>query len=165
MYKPKLRNLLLTGFASCIGLTAPVFAIEPHADLKILRVGDMLYMSGGVSRAERTVMDHRASDFPVRVDFVGQTGKERVREVFVTIVERKEGNCVIRLKTAGPVLLMTLPVGQYMLSATTVRGTEMVHSELDLEPGKREGLRVVLGNEPTQPSRPQLTASATSNQL
>ena len=162
MYKPNLRNLLLlTGFASCLRLATPAFAVEPHAELKILRVGEMVYMSGGVSRAERTVLDNRASEFPVRVDFVGQTGNERVREVFVTIVERKEGNCVIRLKTAGPVLLMTLPAGQYTLAATTVRGTEAVLSELDLEPGKKEGLRVVLGNEPTRIA----TASTSSNQL
>jgi hypothetical protein len=165
MFNRSVRNLvLLTGFACCASISTPAFAVEPHAELKLMRVGNMQYLSGGVSNTERTVLDHRAADFHVRVDFVGKTGKERVREVFVTIVERKEGNCVIRFKTAGPVLLMSLPAGSYTLSATTVRGTEAVQSQLELEPGKKEGLRVVLGDEPTRTPR-TATASASSNRL
>jgi hypothetical protein len=129
-----------------------------------MRVGDMLYMSGGGSRAERTVLDHRASDFQVRVSFIGKNETENVRQVFVTIVERKEGNTVIKLKTAGPVLLMNLPAGRYTLTASTLRGTEGVASELDLEVGKKEDLRVVLDDAVT-PSIQAATAAASSNRL
>ena len=165
MYKLNLRSLMLvTGFASCLGAATPTFAVEPHAELRLMRVGDMLYMSGGGSRAEQTVLDHRASDFQVRVNFVGKDARESVRQVFVTIVERKEGNAVIKLKTAGPVLLMNLPAGRYTLTASTSRGTEGVASQLDLEVGKKEDLRVVLDDAVT-PSIQAATAAATSNRL
>ncbi|HET8932606.1 MAG TPA: hypothetical protein VFN67_04160 [Polyangiales bacterium] len=155
--------MLVTGFASCLGAATPTFAVEPHAELRLMRVGDMLYMSGGGSRAEQTVLDHRASDFQVRVNFIGKDARESVRQVFVTIVERKEGNAVIKLKTAGPVLLMNLPVGRYTLTASTSRGTEGVASQLDLEVGKKEDLRVVLGA--VTPSIQAATAAASSNRL
>lgn len=165
MYKLNLRSLMLvTGFASCLGAATQAFAVEPHAELRLMRVGDMLYMSGGGSRAERTVLDHRACDFQVRVSFVGRNETENVRQVFVTIVERKEGNAVIKLKTAGPVLLMNLPAGRYTLTASTLRGTEGVASELDLEVGKKEDLRVVLDDGVT-PSIQAATAAASSNRL
>jgi len=87
-----------------------------------------------------------------------------MRQVFVTIVERAEGNSVIRLKTAGPVLLMSLPPGHYTLSATTVRGTEAVSPVIDLEQGKRGGLRAVLHDESLRTER-TATASDSANRL
>lgn len=156
--------MVVTGFASCLGLTMPALAVEPHAELRLMRVGNMQYMSGGGSRAELTLLDHRASDFQVRVSFVGKDASESVRQVFVTIVERDEGNTVIKLKTAGPVLLMTMPAGRYTLSASTVRGTEGVQSQIDLEVGEKEDLRMVL-EDVGAASVQNATAAASSNRL
>ena len=154
---------LLTCVVSCLGLIAtPVFAIEPSAEMRLMRVGEVLYMSGGGTQKERDMLTRRAAAFPVMVSFVGKTSQDRVQRVSVTIVSRKEGNSVIRLKTAGPVLLMTLPPGNYTLSAMSP-GAEAVHSQLDILEGKLENLEVALGTAAV-PAR-SATAMAAANTL
>lgn len=154
---------LLTCVVSCFGLAAtPAFALEPEATMRLIRVGDVHYMSGGMTPKERDVLTRRASWFPVIVSFVGKTNQDHVERVSVTIVRRDEGNSVIRLKTAGPVLLMSLPPGNYTLSASAP-GAEAVHSQLDILPGKLENIEVALDTAAV-PSR-SATALAASNAL
>lgn len=162
------RNLsgwgLLTYVVSCLSLAATsALAVEPHAQLRLLRVGDVQYMSGGSNQKERDVLTQRAAAFPVVVSFVGRTDKDRVHRVSVTIVKRDEGNSVIRFKTAGPVLLMSLPPGNYTLSAMSP-GSEAVHLQLDILPGKIENLRMALDTT-TPPTARSATALAASNAL
>lgn len=154
---------LLTCVVSCFGLAAtPVFAIEPSASMRLMRVGDVQYMSGGGTQKERDVLTRHAAAFPVIVSFVGKSSADRVLRVSVTIVRRDEGNSVIRLKTAGPVLLMSLPPGNYTLSASAP-GAEAVHSQLDILAGKLENLEVALDTV-AAPAR-SATALATSHAL
>jgi hypothetical protein len=159
--------VLAASFVSCIGLAAmPASALEPHAEMKLIRIGDVQYMSGGVSKKEMTVLDGRASAFHVRVSFVGKSSADNVQQVSVTLVRRDEGNSVIRLRTAGPVLLMTLPAGPYSLAAMSP-GAAPVYSEFDLESGVHQDLRVELDTTPA--ADPPLTntavASSSTNRL
>jgi hypothetical protein len=131
--------------------------------MRLMRVGDVQYMSGGSNQKERDVLTRRAAAFPVVVSFVGRTNKDRVERVSVTIVKRDEGNSVIRFKTAGPVLLMSLPPGNYTLSAMSA-SSEPVHSQLDIVPGKIENLRVALDTK-TAPAARSATATAAPNTL
>lgn len=154
---------LLACVVSCFGLAATsAFALEPEATMRLMRVGDVHYMSGGMTPKEREVLTRRASWFPVTVSFVGRTSQDHVERVSVTIVERAEGNSVIRLKTAGPVLLMSLPPGKYTMSAMA-GGAEAVHAQLDILPGKLENIEVALGTAAV-PTR-SATALAASNAL
>jgi len=153
---------LLTCVVSCLGFDAsPTLAIEPAAEMRLMRVGDVQYMSGGSTPKERDVLKRSAAAFPVMVSFVGKTSEDRVHRVSVTIVRRDEGNSVIRLKTAGPVLLMSLPPGNYTLSAMSP-GAEAVHYPLDILPGKLENFELAL--ETTNLTR-SATALAASNTL
>jgi hypothetical protein len=148
---------------SCLGLAAsPVFAIEPEASMRLMRVGDVHYMSGGGTKKEHDALARSAAAFPIVVSFVGKTSKDRVHRVSVTIVERKEGNSVIRFKTAGPLLLISLPPGNYTMSAMAP-GAEAVHYELDVLPGKLENLELALDTAKA-PAR-LATALAASNTL
>ena len=154
---------LLTCVVSCFGLAAtPAFAIEPAATMQLMRVGDVHYMSGGSTPKERDVLTRRAAAFPVIVSFVGKTSQDRVHRVSVTIVRRDEGNSVIRFKTAGPVLLMSLPPGNYTLTAMSP-GADAVHSPLDILPGKLENLEVALGTAAV--AKRSATALAATNAL
>lgn len=154
---------LLACVVSCLGLVrAPVFALEPQAEMRLMRVGDVHYMSGGSTPRERDMLSRRAAAFPITVSFVGKTVRDRVHRVSVTIVNRVEGNSVIRLKTAGPVLLMSIPPGSYTLSAMSP-GAPAVHSELDVLPGKLENLELALDTA-AQPAR-SATALAAANTL
>jgi len=154
---------LLTCVVSCLGLHAsPALAIEPEAEMRLMRVGDVHYMSGGSTPKERDVLTRRAAAFHVVVSFVGKTHEDRVQRVSVTIVQRDEGNSVIRFKTAGPVLLMSLPPGNYTLSAMAP-GAEAVHSQLDILPGKLENIELALDTAAT--SSRSATALAASNAL
>jgi hypothetical protein len=145
--------LLRVGLAASVSLsTVSAFALEPAAELKLMRVGEVQYMSGGANRKERTILDSCASDFHVRISFVGTNEQERVRQVrqvMVTLVNQVDGNTVIRLRTAGPRLLMKLPTGRYTLSAT-LPGMEPVISQLELEAGQVRELQVVLDAAPAQ---------------
>jgi hypothetical protein len=146
-----------------LGLAAsPVFAIEPQASMRLMRVGDVQYMSGGSTKKEHDALTRSAAAFRVVVSFIGKTSKDRVQRVSVTIVERKEGNSVIRLKTAGPLLLISLPPGNYTLSAMAP-GAEAIHSELDIIAGKNENLELALDTAKV-PAR-SATALAASNTL
>jgi hypothetical protein len=136
--------LLRMGFAACVGLTTlPALAVEPRAEMKLVQVGEVQYMSGGNNKNQRSVLDDHASDFHVRVNFVGKASSEQLRHVSVTLTKQGEPKSMIRLETAGPILLMSLPAGHYNLSAT-VPGSAPVQSQFDREPGKIEELRVVL---------------------
>jgi hypothetical protein len=154
---------LLICVVSCLGLNASRgFALEPSAEMRLIRVGDVHYMSGGRTQKEREVLTRRAAAFPVVVSFIGKTSQDHVRRVSVTIVRRDEGNSVIRFKTAGPMLLMSLPPGHYTLSAMSP-GAEAVHSQLDILPGKLENLEVALETK-ANPTR-SVTVLAASNKL
>lgn len=154
---------LITCVVSCLGLTAsPTFALEPEATMRLMRVGDIHYMSGGMTPKERDVLTRTAGAFRLMVSFVGKTDKDRVHRVSVTIVERKEGNSVIRLKTAGPLLLLSLPPGNYTMSAMAP-GAEAVHSKLNVLAGKSENFEVALDTA-SAPTR-SATAFAASNAL
>jgi hypothetical protein len=154
---------LVTCVVSCLGLGASqALAIEPEASMRLMRVGDVQYMSGGSTKKERDSLQRSAGAFPIVVSFVGKSSHDHVHRVSVTIVERKEGNSVIRLKTAGPLLLISLPPGNYTMSARS-EGAETVHSELDVVPGKLENLQVALDT--TAVSARSATALAASNTL
>lgn len=133
---------LFTCVVSCLGLSAsPALAIEPAAEMRLIRVGDIQYMSGGNSQKERDALHRSAAAFPIFVSFVGKTNHDHVHRVTVTIVNRIEGNSVVRLKTAGPMLLISLPPGHYTMSAMSP-GAEATHTQLDIEPGKPENLKL-----------------------
>lgn len=80
--------------------------------------GDATYVSGGVGTLERDAMHRMASDYPVAMTFAkhNQGMNELVAGVKVRITD-DEGKPVIDLDNGGPMLLLKIPAGKYMVRA------------------------------------------------
>lgn len=73
------------------------------------------FMSGGIGQEEREQFKAAEADFPVKLSFANRTGAF-LSNVDVTITDRT-GQTVLGLRTQGPILLVDLQPGEYVVEA------------------------------------------------
>lgn len=79
------------------------------------------YISGGAGEEERTAMKARQADFPFTVVFAMAEGEYLVADRLS--VKAPQGDLLI-VRDAGPIVMMRLPPGRYVLEAEFAGRTE-----------------------------------------
>ena len=123
----------------------PAFAAEPLAPMRVVQVGEVQYISGGASRAERRELEARTVDFRLQVKFVAKELEAAPKRVVVKLKRQGEAGKPLDLTAAGPMLLVNMPSGSYTLSAS-VDGAAPVESRFELQPGEFEKLDIQLAD-------------------
>lgn len=114
---------LLRTMVGALSMTAALWTAavaQPAGDAtpapRVVHAGGMSYVNGGVGEESRAAIDRMASGFELRNVFSGQGGQYVVAER-VTLQNASGGESVVILN-AGPILMISLPHGRYMMEAT-----------------------------------------------
>jgi hypothetical protein len=107
--------------------------------MRVVQVGDVQYISGGASKAERRELEARTIDFRLQVNFVAKELEAAPKRVAVKLKRQGEAGRPLDLTAAGPLLLVNMPSGTYTLSAS-INGASPVESQFELQPGEFEKL-------------------------
>jgi len=87
------------------------------------KTGEVTYLTGGVGEDEARVIEGRAKDYPLTLDFLVKT---RPRAGFTAdvkvMIKDHAGKVVLDTVSKGPFLLVRLPSGKYTMDATRERG-------------------------------------------
>lgn len=135
-----LRNQILWTALGCSAvLSQPAAAAEPIAPMRVVQVGEVQYISGGTTRAERRELEARTPDFRLQVSFLAK----QPERVVVKLKRRDEAGKPLDLTAAGPLMLVNMPSGRYTLTAI-LNGELAVESQFELEPGEFEKLDIQL---------------------
>ena len=121
----------------------PAAAAEPLAPMRLVQVGEVQYISGGASRAERRELEARTVDFRVQVNLIAKDVETGPKRVVVKLKRRGEVGKPLDLTAAGPLMLVNMPSGNYTLSAS-LNGAAPVESQFELQPGEFEKLDIEL---------------------
>ena len=125
------------------------FAAEPVLPMRVVQLGEVQYISGGESKAERAELNARSSDFRLQVSFSASDPSAPPKHVDVKLLPQGEAARPIKLTTAGPLLLVNMPSGKYKLIAS-VHGSQgsaipqAVESQIELQAGESEQLEIKL---------------------
>lgn len=116
--------------SSALALSAPL----PPANIQ----GDITYLSGGIGRDEARTILTAAKDYPLALEFVPAAQGRRIKggdptAVPVTI-RNLQGRVVLSASSEGPFMLVKLPVGRYLISATHEGKVERRHVWITGEP-------------------------------
>ena len=113
------------------GLSGPVLGapVDPPASVQI---GEVTVVSGGVNADETRAIRQIAGDYPVRLEISGRGGAFYVAD---TLSVLQNGQRVVDVPDAGPLVLMDLAPGRYQLLAT-FDGTTVTR---DLQVGRPGG--------------------------
>ena len=86
---------------------------------KTQKQGDIAYITGGVGEDESKAIRGDAKNWPLIIDFSQhlQNHDAWISQVYLRILDVK-GNGIFEVTTDGPFLLVNLPSGSYMLTAT-----------------------------------------------
>ena len=108
----RIAGVLVAG-AACWALAAPLTAAT------VQNAGGISYVNGGIGKEEADEMREHARHFPVQMTFVRRG--EGNREEFVTDVRvrisQPDGKVMLELPSQGPIFLVQLPDGQYVVDA------------------------------------------------
>jgi len=113
--------------------------------MRVVQVGEVQYISGGASRAERRELEARTADYRVQVNFVAKELEDAPKRVVVKLKRQGEAGKPLDLIAAGPLLLVNMPSGSYTLSAS-LNGESPVYSQFELQPGEFEKLDIHLAD-------------------
>ena len=73
------------------------------------------YLSGGAGEEDRTTMASRQADFPFKVVLSTTGGEYLVAEKLAVLTPQ---GSILTVRDAGPIVMMKLPPGEYVLEAT-----------------------------------------------
>jgi hypothetical protein len=117
---PLLATAALIVIGSCPLASAATSALPPaqHA-------GDITYLSGGVGSDQSAAIKGVMRNYPLVLEFVGKTnsGNEYLADVPVQISDT-HGKDLLNTQTGGPYMLLSLPHGQYTVTAMYKGKTE-----------------------------------------
>ena len=114
--------------------TLPV-AARAQDPIVVKTISATTYANGGVGKGEEAAMRRMAKEFPLRMTFSERKDGEFIADVPVVIADAR-GNPVFELSRAGPMLDVTLPNGQYKVSARFKGLTESQEITLAAKDGK-----------------------------
>jgi hypothetical protein len=124
------------GFAPLLAAAATV---EP---MQVVSTPDAYFISGGVGAHERADLRADAPQYNLRVSFARRSDGAFLSHVDV-VLEGKQLAQRIELTTAGPVLLVEVPAGEYTLSAS-LDGWQTARRHVSVAGGKLDKLYVTL---------------------
>lgn len=86
---------------------------------KTQKQGEITYITGGVGEDESKAIKDDAKNWPLIIDFSRHLENRDawISQVYVRILDVK-GNGIFEVTTDGPFLLVNLPSGSYVLTAT-----------------------------------------------
>ena len=117
--------------ALCLILAPLAAAAQPLAG----EVDGVRYLSGGADEAGRTAMRRDAEAFSLRLQFAAGEERRYVSDVQVAVRDT-DGEPVLDLPYAGPLLFLDLPTGHYVVHA---RLGDAVHTQVvavGIRPGR-----------------------------
>jgi hypothetical protein len=96
------------------------FAVALHARPAPLpepkSVNGISYVSGGIGLDESTAMKAQATNYPLSMVFSAGKDNEYVADVKV-VIKDKAGNDVLNVVSPGPIMLVEMPAGRYVIAA------------------------------------------------
>lgn len=117
---PKLQTALLAGFIAML-FTAPVLATDDDMPAP-MKQGDIAYITGGVGLEEKEAMEKVAKDYNLHISIAAKSGHYTLADS--VIIKGKEGETVLNIKGADPLLYVKLPAGDYKLEVTSEKKTQ-----------------------------------------
>lgn len=103
----------LVAICSCQFASAATSPLPP-----IQHAGDITYLSGGVGSDQSSAIKGVMHNYPLVLEFVGRTnsGNDYLADVPVQVSDTHGAN-LLNVHTRGPFLLLSLPQGQYTVTA------------------------------------------------
>lgn len=100
-----------------IGLVSPALAAQSASALPQPKSeGAITYLSGGIGKDQALAMKKEEKRYPLSMVFSEGKHDEYVADVGVT-VKNHAGRVVLHTSSGGPIMLVKLPPGNYMVSA------------------------------------------------
>lgn len=115
----------LTSGAVILSVVIPVVALAQSAALPQPQTeGNVTYLSGGIGQDEALAMKEAQKQYPLSMTF--SQGGEYLANIPVDIRD-KSGKTVLHAVSNGPIMLVTLPAGEYRVSAR-MNGKTLQHT-------------------------------------
>lgn len=114
-----MKRLTVLALLGATFFASPAYAVPVPTDAprydseRRMQAPDVL--SGGIGTESRALLDSLAGDYNTKLVFTGEGGMY-LSDVGVTVTDNS-GNIVFSRETDGPVLLTSLPEGQYTVTA------------------------------------------------
>lgn len=109
------RSILL--FATTALLATPFAAAQSDSALPAARsVAGVKYMQGGIGKDESAAMLQAAKGYPLSLVFSGGKANNYVADVDVRVRDAA-GKTVLQTNAEGPIVLIDLPAGKYIVDA------------------------------------------------
>ena len=120
VHRPLAAMALLAGMVAHAALaqTSPGAPTPPQVQHS---PGGIDYMSGGAGEEERNAMAAQAAEFPLKIVLSASAGEYVVADKLSVVTPEGE---LLRIRDAGPVVMMRLRPGSYTLEATWKDRTE-----------------------------------------
>lgn len=109
---------------------APYAAAQPESALPEMHTqAGVKYMDGGVGKDESTAMLRESKNFPLALVFSGGKANNYVADVDIRVRDAA-GKTVLQTNSDGPIMLVDLPAGKYIVDAqyrgeTLTRGIQL----------------------------------------
>jgi len=118
----KTSQYTLFGLLLAASLASSAFAADDlsMATVKSSDNGMVQYISGGVATSGMKTIDSEAHDYNLKILFV-ENG-EYLADIRVSVADAK-GKEVLNATTVGPVLLVKMPAGHYVVNTTAPHGS------------------------------------------
>jgi len=116
--KPTIRMAALATVIGTLGLTGRV-ALAMQELPPVQHSGTVAYINGGIGDDEAKAMEKAGADWPLTIVYARDT---KPRNEFVananTVVRNAKGDAVLKVDSAGPIVLAKLEPGTYKVEAT-----------------------------------------------
>ena len=123
-----LAALTLALSGAVLAVAAPVddvhvaaLGVDPIVNLPIEHAGNVAYLNGGAGLDEMAYLKSRSREFPLQVLFSGRGGEYVVAD---SVTVREGGREVASVRDAGPLLMLQVPPGRYIVEARFGDSTE-----------------------------------------
>lgn len=140
---PRITSALVSLVFGLALSSGGAFAAEPPVVMRVVQVGEVQYISGGKSPAERAELRARTEDFRLQIKFAANADVSRQNPVAVKLKRQGDDARPIQLTAAGPLLLVNMPSGTYTMIASAPDAPP-VESKFELQPGEIKQLDVEL---------------------
>ena len=96
---------------------APLAAAQPESALpEVHSVAGVKYLDGGIGKDESDAMLRESKNYPLSLVFSGGKGNNYVAEIGIRVRDAA-GNTVLQTRSEGPIMLIDLPAGKYIVDA------------------------------------------------
>lgn len=108
--RPLLQRAAVAAAGLALASAAALAAPPDHFDISV--------RSGGASTEDYAALDSHASDYALKMIFAARHSGAYLADIDVVVRSLPAGDVVLEHRTAGPLLLATLPPGRYEITAS-----------------------------------------------